>query len=85
MPKNGQDCGAQPSPSSPPLPKQLEKPVQPFTENGEASVHTRSMLLLGRLMVTVQLGFCDCWAVPPGHSAESKAPPLLLFTVKVNT
>lgn len=36
-------------------------------------------------MVTLQLGapalFWVC--VPPGHSALSKTPPLLLFTVKV--
>ena len=41
------------------------------------------MLSFGRLMVTLQPGTSVCVAVPPGHSAESKAPPVLLFTVKV--
>ena len=46
-------------------------------------MQTWSMLLFGRLMVTLQpVGpFCD--VVQPGHSAESKAPPELLFTVNV--
>jgi hypothetical protein len=43
------------------------------------------MLLFGRLMVTLQPVGPFCVAVPPGHSAESKAPPLLLFTVKVKS
>ena len=41
------------------------------------------MLAFGFWMVTPQLvaAVCDC--EPPGHSAESNTPPLLLFTVKV--
>ena len=54
-----------------------------LTLNGAASVHTLSMLSLGRLMVTLHPAAPVCVAVPPGHSAESNAPPVLLFTVKV--
>ena len=52
-------------------------------ENGAAAVHTRSTLLSGLLMVTLQPETALCAAVPPGHSAESTEPPLLLLTVKV--
>ena len=56
-----------------------------MTENGLASVQTLSMLSLGRLMVMLQTEAPPMFwlTVPPGHSAESKAPPVLLFTVKV--
>ena len=59
--------------------------MKPLTENGDARVHTRSMLLFGRLIVTEQFAFCDCVTVPPGHSAESNAPPELLLTLKVKS
>ena len=83
MPAGGHDIGWQPSPSSPPLPKQFEYPLKLLIENGAASVHTRSTLLFGRLMVTPQPVTALCEAVPPGHSAESTRPPVLLFTVNV--
>ena len=54
-----------------------------MTENGEASVHARSTLSFGRLIVTLHPETTLCEAVPPGHSAESNTPPLLLFTVNV--
>src|SRR5262245_52682194 len=41
------------------------------------------MLLLGRLMVTLQPVGPFCAAVPPGHSAESNTPPELLLTLNV--
>ena len=40
-------------------------------------------MLFGRLMVTLHPETTLCEVVPPGHSAESNAPPLLLFTVNV--
>jgi hypothetical protein len=82
-PANGQLTGWQPSPSSPPVPKQFWKPVKLLMLNGAPSVQTRSMLVSGRLMVAPQPGLLVCEVVPPGHSAPSNAPPLLLFTVKV--
>jgi hypothetical protein len=43
------------------------------------------MLLFGRLMVTLHPAGPFWVAVPPGHSAESKTPPLLLLTVNVKS
>jgi hypothetical protein len=85
MPAGGHETGWHPSPSSPPVPAQLEYPAKELTENGDASVQTLSMLSFGRLMVTLQpVGpFSD--VVPPGHSAESNTPPELLFTVNVKS
>jgi len=57
--------------------------VKLATENGAASEQTRSMLPFGRLIVTLQFAFCACVAVPPGHWAEVKGPPVLLFTRNV--
>jgi len=55
-----------------------------LTLKGAANVHTRSILSLGRLMVTLQPAGPFWDVVPPGHSALSKTPPLLLLTVNVN-
>jgi hypothetical protein len=35
------------------------------------------------LTVTLHPACAVCVEVPPGHSAESNAPPVLLFTVNV--
>jgi len=39
----------------------------------------------GRLMVTLQPGGPLCVAVPPGHTAAVKTPPVLLVTWKVKS
>src|SRR5215212_4246130 len=83
MPAGGQDTGSQPSPSSPPAPKHCEKPALLCTEKRDDSEHTRSMFPAGRVTVTLQPVDVLCDDVPPGHSAESNRPPLLLDTVKV--
>ncbi|HYC54010.1 MAG TPA: hypothetical protein VEL28_03630, partial [Candidatus Binatia bacterium] len=46
---------------------------------------TVSSLPLGRRIVTSQPGWLDCDAVPPGHCAAVKAPPVLLWMVKVKS
>jgi len=51
--------------------------------NGAPRLQTWSMLLLGRLIVSEHPATGVWIAVPPGHSAESNGPPLLLLTVKV--
>jgi hypothetical protein len=67
------------------VPKQFWNPLKVLTLNGLASPQTRSMLLLGLLIVTLHPAELVWLWVPPGHSALSNRPPLLLFTVKVKS
>src|SRR5690606_38149364 len=77
-PAGGQLFTEQPAPSSPPAPKQFEKPARLSTSKLSPRLPTTSMLPLGLSMLTRQLGLCCPTCVPPGHSAGSAEPPLLL-------
>lgn len=58
--------------------------MKPVTPKLSPVVPTRSMFPLGRRIVTLHPDtepFCE--AVPPGHSALSNTPPLLLLIVNV--